>query len=66
MTAYEYNEMLVNNEENNQETQMAAATDSLVHFTEGVAPLYGKTEDDELNAVEVARTTYLCVAEPAC
>ncbi len=45
---------------------MAAATDSLVHFTEGVAPLYGKTEDDELNAVEVARTTYLCVAEPAC
>ncbi len=66
MTAYEYNEMLVNNEANNQETQMAAAADSLVHFTEGVSSLYGKTADDDLNAVEVARTTYMCVAEPAC
>ena len=55
----------INGEERENDVMQAAA-DSLVHFVQGDAPLYGtEAQDDGLLETEVARTVYLCMTEKA-
>ncbi len=56
-------EMNKENEILNEEP-LTVAADSLVHFTEGVSPLFHDfTDDESMVAAEVARIAHLCMTE---
>ncbi|MBQ1859885.1 MAG: hypothetical protein II141_01780 [Clostridia bacterium] len=55
------NEYRWNHEE--EEQVMMVAADSLVHFADGASSMSRRADqDNDLTALEIARTAYLCMA----